>query len=390
MAGNEALAKADMKVIVDKGRFLRELHAVQTVLEEYQEFLRDVPAGPGWEEQALELSRTHQRNLRRAQASLRAIELVAAILREALALSKSGTVRFRMPKLKGQPAPIAVTGSDAAARLQELDLLVAELNALVQQAPLALQDRLLVLLHSFSALFSATLAGEEQRIDEVTDQINLLTSSQESQNLIREIAYIAREVYESLNTFSAELPLQNLSESAEGISDAVKRLNSVMQRLEEAALHNLDSLEAHLGRIDRGKIASDDLLLALRESQHLIGTLKLQDPASSVRLSRLQDHLGDGIGSRVMLLRNRAELNRESLISMMANQSFQDLTGQTLKKIIAFVETLEMQIVSILERYRPVLGLSSPNPKAAQEPGAEPEQRQDQDQVDSLLADLGF
>jgi chemotaxis protein CheZ len=385
-------AEADMKVIVDKGRFLRELRSVQGVLDEYQAFLRDVPADTGWEDEALELVHSHQRALRRAQASLRAIDLVAAILREALALSKTDQIRFRLPPLRAKTVPTLDAGADRAERIEELNLQIAELNALVQQAPLALQEKLRVLLNSFSLLFTAILAGDEQRIEEVTDQINLLTSSRESQSLIREIAYIAREVYDSLNAFSAGLPLQNLSESAEGISEAVRRMNSVIRGLEEAALHNLDALDAHLGRISRGQKATDDLLAALRESQHVIGEIKLQSPAASERLTRLQDQLGDGIGSRVMLLRNRAELKRESHISMTANQSFQDLTGQTLKKIIAFVETLEMQIVGILERYRPVLGLSGSKRKedAPGESVEKPIEKQNQDQVDALLADLGF
>lgn len=390
MTGNEKPAQADMKVIVDKAQFSRELSAVETVLEEYQGFLRDAELDPGWEDRALELAYSHQRRLHRAHASLRTIDLAAAMLREGLAASRSETVRFRIPKAKATGTAEPSDGSDAAEQLGELTVLLAELNALARQAPLAMQERLRVLLHSFSSLFNAILVGEPSRVDEVTDQINLLTSSQESQSLIREIAYIAREVYESLNTFSSELPLQGLSESAEGISEAVKRMNSVIQRLEEAALQNLDSLDAHLARIKQGQHSAGELLDALRASQHLLGEIKLQNPATAARLTRLQDQLGDGIGSRVMLLRNRAELNRESLISMTANQSFQDLTGQTLKKIIAFVETLEMQILAILEKYRPVLGLSGPKTKPVAEASDSRQQSQDQDQVDALLADLGF
>ncbi|MEE8395587.1 MAG: protein phosphatase CheZ [bacterium] len=80
------------------------------------------------------------------------------------------------------------------------------------------------------------------------------------------------------------------------------------------------------------------------------------------------------------------------------NQGFQDLTGQTLKKTIEFIETLELQLVDLLQKYRPILGLTAQAGQPAQvaEPGQEaapqaaPQLRQSQDQVDSLLADLGF
>ena len=92
-----------------------------------------------------------------------------------------------------------------------------------------------------------------------------------------------------------------------------------------------------------------------------------------------------------MMLQNRIEGWGEEYLKMMANQSFQDLTGQTMGKIITFVEELEMQLVAILEKYRPVLGLTVR--KAAPKPDEAPEEtpaRQNQGQVDALLADLGF
>jgi chemotaxis regulatin CheY-phosphate phosphatase CheZ len=163
----------------------------------------------------------------------------------------------------------------------------------------------------------------------------------------------------------------------------------VIQRLETAANQNLDALDAEVKLDKENDQRTSAVLDAIRESQHQLGQIKLNQPSLAAPLGKLQDQLGDEIGSRVMMLRNRIEVNRESLVGMMANQSFQDLTGQALKKIIAFIEGLEMQILQLVQKYRPVLGLNSSKPAPA--PAAEPTvEAQNQDQVDSLLADLGF
>jgi chemotaxis protein CheZ len=385
----ETTIVADMKVVVGKRQFFKELGEVESVLTEYERFLRAIPSQPDWETRAIELAREHQRRLSRARASLQTVELLAAMLQRALTRVSAERLRIHWRGNGEKPDGAAPIGPDSGERAEKLSLLVGELHGLAQQAPLAMQEKLRILLSSISSLFGGLLAGAGDQVEEATDQINLLTSSRESQNLIREIAYIARDIYNSLNAFSANLPLQDLSDSAEGISEAVRKLKSVIQRLEQAANQNLDALEAHLHRVENARSGIDELLKTLRESQQMLGMLKLEHPQIAERITRLQDDLGDGIGSRVMLLRNRAEINRESLISMTANQSFQDLTGQTLKKIIAFIENLQIQIVKLLEKYRPVLGLTAPKSGPPKDEAAARE-RQSQDQVDALLADLGF
>ena len=54
--------------------------------------------------------------------------------------------------------------------------------------------------------------------------INLATSSRERQELVRQIAKIAREIYNSLNEFSDEISIEGLSSTTEEIPDAVGKL----------------------------------------------------------------------------------------------------------------------------------------------------------------------
>jgi len=377
-----------MKVVVGKQQLSRELRHIHTVMTEYEAFLRASPTLPDWETRAIDLVRSHEVRLDRAKVTLRTMGLVSAMIRELLARVPRTELTFT-PLARSEPAP--AEGADAGDRSGKLEALVDQLHGLAQHAPLALQEKIRILLSSIQTLFVSLIEGDQELTDETMDQINLLTSSRESRNLIREIAVIAREIYDSLNAVSDDLPLDDLTESTEGISEAVRKLKSVISRLEDSANQNLDALEASASRAKDEQSNTDGVLGGLRDVQQRLGELKLSHPAAAQALAALQDKLGDGVGSPMMLLQSRTEANRESYVSMMANQSFQDLTGQTLKKTIAFIENLQLQLMELLERYRPMFGLSTPTAASkALESSKDGPDRQSQDQVDSLLADLGF
>ena len=175
-----------------------------------------------------------------------------------------------------------------------------------------------------------------------------------------------------------------------------------MVRLEEAAFGNLDHLEMLNGNVRGDEEICERILEGLRKSQHILGELKAAHPEKGEEISALQDKLGDQLGSGVMMLRTRLHENSETYLSLTANQGFQDLTGQTLKKTIHFIQSLELQLIDVLRKYKPLLEYSADAltlaPSDTQEvPAAlvtgDPLAsggRQSQDDVDQLLADLGF
>jgi chemotaxis protein CheZ len=74
---------------------------------------------------------------------------------------------------------------------------------------------------------------------------------------------------------------------------------------------------------------------------------------------------------------------------MMANQSFQDLTGQTLKKVINFVESLQFKLIELLPNYGNFQETQSADVTESEEK-EESGPLQSQEKVDQMLADLGF
>lgn len=386
-----------MKVVVDKKQFFAELSHLRVLTAEYDRFLDEMDAGGGWEDKAIELIRSHHVSLSEAKVTLKTIDLLSALMRKLL-----GQVDVEQLSLKFGPksgeAAAGKSRSGPEHNGENFEQLVGQINMLAQNVPLAIQEKIRFLLVSVNNLFQALVERNSSSVAEAMLQINLLTSTRESQNLVREIALIARNIYNTLNSLSEGIALDNIAESTDGISEAAKKLKGVVVKLEEAAFHNLDQLEILSQRSKEDEQICDRILTGLRKSQQMLGELRETHPGYDAALNEIRDQLGDDLGAGAMALKNKFQENARSFLSLIANQGFQDLTGQTLKKTIEFIETLELQLVDLLQKYRPILGLTAQAGQPAQvaEPGQEaapeaaPRLRQSQDQVDSLLADLGF
>ena len=105
-------------------------------------------------------------------------------------------------------------------------------------------------------------------------------------------------------------------------------------------------------------------------------------------LTEVQNQLSDEVGGRVMGLAYQAERNTDAYIELMSNQGYNELAGQTLKRIIAFMEQLELQLFDLLKTYKPVLELEQPLRATAER--RESTEESTQGDVDRLLDELGF
>ena len=381
-----------MRVVVEKRQLLSDLDRMRAVVREYQALLAGRDGGEEWEDEALKLLRGHHAALSQARVSLQTIDLVQAILRQMLEHLRLDILTFRVKAPAVElPVPEREFAAWVAERHQTLVQMVGQMTALASNAPLVMQQKIRLLLISILNL-SKALGGENREgVEKVLNQIHLLTSSRASRHLVREIALIARDIYSTLDDLSQSIPVQTLSESTEGISDAAGKLRSVIGELETAALNTLDQLEQLSNRTRECDGILERMMTGLRKSQDILGDLKREHPDVQVEIGALQDKLGDAIGSGVMTLKANGERTSQTLLDLVANQSFQDLTGQTLKKTIQFIESLETQLLSLLRRYMPALDISL---EKTGEPGEEPPEKAtpltSQGEVDQMLADLGF
>ena len=392
-----------IKIVVQKKQLMADLNDVDGLVAEYSEFLCRVEDDDAWESDAISMFRSHHRFLGEARISLRIIDLVSAIMRELLGKLNVNELTVKLgPEAPGlrNASSAANLGATAKEANEQFEKLIVRVNSVAENAPIAMQGTIRYLLLSALNLMKFSVSGDAAGIEDCMTQINLLTSSKESQALVREIAVIARDIYNTLNSLSDGIPvIDTLAESTEGISDAAKKLKAVVVKLEEAAFANLDHLEMLNDNVRSDEEICERILEGLRKSQHILGELKAAHPEKGEEFTALQDKLGDQIGSGVMMLRTRLHENADAYLSLTANQGFQDLTGQTLKKTIHFIESLELQLIDVLRKYKPLLEYSADAltlaPSDEQEaPGTEQIQaatpRQSQDDVDQLLADLGF
>lgn len=376
-----------IRVVVEKNRLFTEVHQLGEILKEYQDYLLNEPEGENWDPKTLDLIRSHSHRLEQSKISLRTIDMATALLRQVMKKLDAENISFQMneddlhfqPKKEQPPEELKHIYED----------LVAQLNTLAASAPLSMQEKIRILLLTFLNLFKMLIEGNNKGVEDVMLQINLLTSSRESQNLVREIALIARDIYNTLNTLSDGLPFDSLSESTEGISEAAGKLKDVISKLENAAMTNLEMMESLNRRVFDHDTIYDRVLTNLRLTQQTLGEIKFDHPEFENVLSGIQDKISNQVGSGIMTMKNRVSSEAETFMELISSQSFQDLTGQTLKKTIVFIENLELQLVSLLKKYRPILSPGEVAEGIASHP-AVVDQKQTQDEVDNLLADLGF
>jgi chemotaxis regulatin CheY-phosphate phosphatase CheZ len=383
-----------MRLVVGKKQLLADVVQLQGLLDQYCGFLSTIQPGVDWSAGAQQLLRGHVQFLEQARISIQSLELAAALIRHILEMRAGDALAI---PTRG------VDPSNGSADLrflhggklgpEELRHLIAQVNSLSGYAPIAFQERLRFLLNGLLRFLEMVSRANAESIDEVLSEINLLTSNRESRHLVREVARLARDVYNSVKEVSDGLPLETLEETTEGASEAVRKLRSVIQRLEKAASENLDQLE----KVEA--IQHEDIQLlssaqgASRSAQQDLAKMKAACPEATDEVDRILERMGNEVGGTLMQLTAGYERQSEMILQQVSNQSFQDLSGATLKKIISFVESVQMQLLGVLDRYRSVLSLVQndlgvrPSDTA---PQIKPKTEASQDQVDQLLAQYGF
>lgn len=200
--------------------------------------------------------------------------------------------------------------------------------------------------------------------------------------LFKEIGSITRDLHDALRQFSADSRIEALT--AEDMPDARERLRYVASLTEQAAHRTLGAAEQALPLTDnliRRSQRVSERLTALREMH--AGNQALQDA-----LQPLETYLAS--------VNREGEQVRAQLNEIILAQEYQDLTGQLLHRVILLLERLENEMVKLIRLMGPSGQTRAPDPDAATRaegpalPGGKPGVVQSQDEVDDLLASLGF
>ncbi|WP_372871706.1 protein phosphatase CheZ [Paenalcaligenes niemegkensis] len=196
-------------------------------------------------------------------------------------------------------------------------------------------------------------------------------------DVVQRIAQLTREVRDSMRELGLD---QAVKDAAHAIPDARDRLRYVGRMTEQAANRVLTAAE------QTGPLQED----IANEAKSLDGRWQEWfDAPAELPVAR---HLVDDTRGFLTQVEVNAKQTQENLLEIIMAQDFQDLTGQVIQRMLQLIGNIETELVQVLidsvpaERREETAGLLN-GPVVNSEA---PEVVTDQDQVDDLLASLGF
>ena len=388
------LAGEAARVVLTKADFLRALAGIRSVLAAYGEVLDKISDSPEWNREALVLVRRHREQFGNGESPLSRMDLVAGLFQQLLGRVNKEAFSFRIPTRVGiVPEAENPNLEEISRHLKALNPptegFIAEISALSVALPPEYRADLRELLEAITALLKGLIRQDWDDVALLVSHLHLITGRGGGHDLVKEIAHIARDIYNSFQELSRDFSVESLSSSTAELPDAVQKLWAVIEHLERAANHNLDFLEA-LNREAGEELAwLEETLRRVPECDDDLERLKAAKPEIADPLAEIQKLLRNEIQEDLGRLREKTQENLDTYLAMISSQSFQDLTGQTLKKVIQFVESLQFKLIEMLPHH-PVGESAGEARKEDQAASAMETPVQSQEKVDQLLADLGF
>jgi len=208
------------------------------------------------------------------------------------------------------------------------------------------QDPRYLIIDDLMSFMDAMAANDHEKADLAIQ--NIVKKGQSE--LFTEVGKMTRKMHDSIKSFRDALDPKLKDIANVEMPNAVDRLHYVITKTEEAANKTMGIVEKHM-------LKMDDMSAHLR---------KLQGPEDSIAYLRT--------------CKNQLE---DDLTEILTTQSFQDLTGQTIKKVIKLVGEIESELVRLIATF----GVKVDAGVAAEVPVAE---LVSQSGVDDLLKDFGF
>lgn len=208
-------------------------------------------------------------------------------------------------------------------------------------------DPRLCLFDEMIVFMDAVGAREYERAE---SSLNAIVSLSQG-DLYKEVGKVTRKLHDTIKSFNAAIEPRVRTMATQDVPDAVDKLNYVIDKTEEAA--NLT-----MGVVDK----------------YLNGMERLKEVVRSV----------EGPEDAVAYLERFGRELEEDMTTVLTTQSFQDLTGQTIKKVIRLVGQLELELVNLIATF----GMKMDDSKMPETPAED--ERVSQSDVDDLLKEFGF
>lgn len=224
---------------------------------------------------------------------------------------------------------------------------------------------------------------EAGRYEDADAVLGELTHLQESE-MFKELGKLTRELHDTLSGFKLDTRINDIAERE--IPDAKQRLDYVIKMTDQAAHKTLTAVEDSLPVCEEFVVQSGRL-------QDDWGRFMARDMTA--------DQFRSLVGEVKLFMENVAQKSvtiKDNLNEVLIAQDFQDLTGQTIRRVMQLVQEVEESLVGFI-RVSSGRIAEAPEPAAAgaaglsgpQVPGCEDATAiKSQDEVDDLLSSLGF
>ncbi|VXC72160.1 protein phosphatase CheZ [Massilia sp. 9I] len=208
------------------------------------------------------------------------------------------------------------------------------------------------------------------------------TSGDGEHVMFERLGGIVRLLHDSLRELGYD---KALTEASSAIVDAQDRLEYVASLTEQAANKVLNTL-------DDGMPAQDLLSKQAKDMENRWADLF----SGKLSLDEFKALAGDS-RQFAASVNEATEAEKARLLEIMMAQDFQDITGQLIKKVVKITQTVETELAQLLRDSAPadlkekLAKKEAPPPPAPLMSGPSvPDTALNQDNVDDLLADLGF
>ncbi len=234
-------------------------------------------------------------------------------------------------------------------------------------------------------LVASAEAGNDEEVKNILDELATMKET----SLFQELGKLTREIHDTFNDFRSDSRINELAES--DIPDARERLHYVINMTQQAADTTMTQVENAIPLCENITMGSAELL----EDWDRFTQRKMEVEEFRQLSKTLKDFLQSANNDSKSLMTNLNEV-------LMA-QSYQDITGQIIYKVINLVEDVETSLVNLIKLSSKHLGVEAATGQETKKkdkksldgpvvPGVadEKETLSGQDEVDDLLSSLGF
>ena len=243
-----------------------------------------------------------------------------------------------------------------------------------QKAPAAAQDVFDALFDEVAAARPAAMVLAAAAVASVP--VAATAVEEADRPMFERLGGIVRLLHDSLRELGYD---KALTEASSQIVDAQDRLEYVASLTEQAANQVLNTL-------DEGMPAQDALSKQAKAMENRWNELF----AGRLSIEQFKALAGDSRQfAQAVAVATEAEKAR--LLEIMMAQDFQDITGQLIKKVVAITKTVEHELAELLrDNAPPAVREKLSKPVHLMSGPSTPSMALDQNNVDDLLADLGF